>query len=670
MFPDSSPTVRPTGGRALGPVHVVGLLLILVLAAWVRLAGLETLDTRGDEVELVLMIQDGTQPLPYLAEHFRDFGFTRQLPLPRVLTTAIVQWSGLEATAVNVRLPFVWAGVLTAAAMFWLGFEIAGTRLALVLALLAAANPFSVYWSKTAHIYAFPLLFVSATLAATVRLARQLDAHGRVGWRTATVATACSVAACASHMTAWPAVALFWLLPLGVWLRRTGRSDLRAAFERRESWVLLAGPVVVAVFVAPWAWKFLAALFAQRFDPVWSEPQTTDLYSLFSMWRLPFTYAFGSGWRGVLSLGLPLATFLLPLKRPLRGRHVLTLGAALAILFVAITLASASGFFALRYYSALWPLWLTLTGCGLLAVIDAAVERRVPAWAAWGVALATLVLALTPPLRALVELRGNPVEYSRIADTLDQHLADGAPALVNGMNVVRIEMRSYQPEKAVPTFTVPDVGLAMWRDNDWRGSAERFLTRFSDAALVQQGQNYYDHPEIGPWEWPDRYFHQTVELRNEPAFLLQRLDLGASEDFYTNRCVTTIRFNRPEDLLDQARRDGRPVALLWGEGWQYGKSLNLQDWRLLEERATLHLHNLTDSYRRVRIEIEATTNSGIKRVELGDQQTRDFVAGEPETWQVTWVARPGLNEIELTDELWSIGRVQLLVSRIEVDAGG
>lgn len=653
----------------MGLVQILGLFVILAFAAWIRLAGLETLDTRGDEVELVLMIQDGQQPWPYLVEHFRDFGFTRQLPLPRVLTTAVVQWSGLEATAVNVRLPFVWAGVLSALALFWLGFELAGTRLALVLALLAATNPFSVYWSKTAHIYAFPLLFVSATLAATVRLVRQLETNGRVGWRTATVATACGVAACASHMTAWPAVALCWLVPLGLWLRRTGFSELRTAFERRETWVLLAGPAVCALFVAPWAWKFLAALFAQRFDPVWSEPQTTDLYSLFSMWRLPFTYSFGTGWRGLLSLGLPLAAFALPVTRPLRGRRVLALGAGVVVLFVAITLASASGFFALRYYSALWPLWLALTGCGLLAVIDACIARRAPAWGVWGICLVILGLALAPPLRALIELRGNPVEYSRIAETLDEHLADGAPALVNGMNVVRIEMRSYMPEKAVPTFTVPDVGLAMWRGNDWRGSAERFLSRFSDAALVQQGKNYYDHPEIGPWDWPDRHFHQTLELRNEPALLLRRLDLGASEDFYTNRCVTTIRFNRPEDLLEQARREGRPVALLWGEGWQYGKSLNLQDWRILEGRATLHLHNLTDSYRRVRIDLEATTNNGVKRIKA-HRHTRDFEVGEPQLWQVSWVARPGLNVIELTDELWSIGQVQLLVSKVEVDAGG
>ncbi|MEM8929994.1 MAG: hypothetical protein AAGE94_02400 [Acidobacteriota bacterium] len=670
MTSDASPTHRPSEGRAVGPVQILGLFLVLALAAWIRLEGLDTLDTRGDEVELVLMIQDGKQPLPYLAEHFRDFGYTRQLPLPRVLTTAIVQWSSLEASATSVRLPFVWAGALTALAMFWLGVELSSVRLGWVLALLAATNPFSVYWSKTAHIYAFPLLFVAATLAATVRLAKTVDAHGRAGWRSVAVATVCSIAACASHMTAWPAVALCWLLPVGVWLRGMDRSAWRAALERRESWILLAGPIVCAVFVAPWAWKFVGALLAQRFDPVWSEPQTTGLYSLRSMWRLPFTYGFGSGWRGVLSLGLPLAAFLLPPARPLRRQHILVLGAATAALFVAISSASASGFFALRYYSALWPLWLALTGCGLLAVVDACAERRAPAWTIWTVAAILLGTTLTPPLRALVSLRGNPVEYSRIAETLDEHLAEGAPALVNGMNVVRIEMRSYMPEKAVPTYTVPDVGLAMWRGNDWRGSAERFLTRFSDAALVQQGKNYYDHPEIGPWEWADRHFSQTITLRNEPALLLQRLDLGASEDFYTDRCVTTIRFNRPEDLLDRARQAGEPVVVLWGDGWQYGKSLNLQDWRVLEERATLHLHNLTDSFRRVRLELRAATGNGLKRITIGERETWDVEAGELQSRQIAWVARPGLNVIELTDELWSIGRIQLLVSQVEVDTGG
>ena len=643
----------------------------MALGAWIRLAGLEELDTRGDEVELYLMVRDGLQPWPYLVEHFREFGYTRQLPLPRVLTTAIVQWSGMEPTAGAVRLPFAAAGVLTVAAMFWLGLELAGRRLALVLAFLAATNPYSIFWSKTAHIYAFPLFFLAAALAASVRLARQLAATGRPGPRTVAVATVCGLAACASHMTAWPAVALCWLLPLGVWIRRTGLRNLGASSQRPETWILLAGPLACALFVAPWAWKFLDALLAKQFDPVWSEPQTTDLYSLGSLWRLPFTYTFGTGWRGLLSLGLPLAAFLLPPPvSPLRRRHVTLLGGALGVLFLAITVASSSGFFALRYYSALWPLWLALTGIGLVAGVERAVREWGRPWLIWGAALVLSVLALGPPVRALVELRGNPVEFTRIAQTLDEHLAEGTPALVNGMNVVRIEMRDYMPEKAVPTYTVPDIGLTMWRDNDWRGSAERFLTRFSDAALVQQGTNYYDHPEIGPWRWPDLFITHRIELRNEPALLLGSLDLGASEDFYTNRVVTEIRFNRPEDLVERARAAGLSAVLLWGEGWKYGKSLNYLDWRVLEGRATLHLYNLTDQYRRVRIGLEATTSGGLKRVRLGGQESRESEVGDPQAWQVTWVAQPGLNEIELTDDLWSLGRIQLLVSQIGIDAGG
>ncbi|MCG8458534.1 MAG: glycosyltransferase family 39 protein, partial [Holophagales bacterium] len=182
MPPDASPKVPISEKATVDLSLALGLVLVLALAAWIRLEGSDTLDTRGDEVELVLMIQDGKQPLPYLVEHFRDFGYSRQLPLPRVLTTAFVRWSGFEATAGHVRLPFAWAGVLAVAAMFWLGLEIAGRRLAWVSALLAATHPFSVYWSKTAHIYAFPLLFVAATLAAMVRLTKQVDATGRAGW--------------------------------------------------------------------------------------------------------------------------------------------------------------------------------------------------------------------------------------------------------------------------------------------------------------------------------------------------------------------------------------------------------------------------------------------------------------------------------------------------------
>ena len=47
-----------------------------------------------------------------------------------------------------------------------------------------------------------------------------------------------------------------------------------------------------------------------------------------------------------------------------------------------------------------------------------------------------------------------------------------------------------------------------------------------------------------------------------------------------------------------------------------------------------------------------------------------FSFPNPSTFSDGLELAPGLNVIELTDELWSIGRVQLLVSQVEVDAGG
>ncbi|MEM6797521.1 MAG: hypothetical protein AAF725_26370, partial [Acidobacteriota bacterium] len=347
-------------------------------------------------------------------------------------------------------------------------------------------------------------------------------------------------------------------------------------------------------------------------------------------------------------------------------------------LFAILSLAQSTGFFAVRYYVPLWPLWIVLSGVGVLLLAEALHRRAGGVRRPWLLAaLAALpLLSAVTPVRALLALRGNPVELSRLAARLDAEFPAQTPCLVNGMNVVAFEMRPHPPSRVVTTFTVPDIGLAEWRKRDWRSSAETFLRRFPLAPLVQQGRNFYEHPEVGPWDFPESYFARSFELRNEPAIELRRLLLGGSLDFYSSaiensRAVVRVSYNRPDDLLARAREEGREALVFFGDDWGYFKTPDFADWRVLEESSSLIVHNLTETPTRIEVVVHAQAATGAKEIRLrvqGQDATDEpflFPAESGFEWRFQVKAKPGATTLELRDELYAVGRAPLLVSHLE-----
>ncbi|MEM9557104.1 MAG: hypothetical protein AAGC60_22795 [Acidobacteriota bacterium] len=691
---------------------LVGLLALLALAIPLRLVGLSAVDLRGDEVTYFLDVRDRIDLGDYAARHFRTFGSDRQMPLPRVLGAATVRAlervAGTPVDARSVRLAFAWAGIATVVA-FWLlgrrlalGLGAAPGPPALLTGLLVTVNPYHLYWSRTAHIYVFPMLFLGLAAACAVgwlhALAEERD-RTRAGRAWLAGVTASTVLASYAHMSAWIASSLLWALLVGVWILR--RRDKLGPWRRpfsRCAWTttpqpraLLAALALWAASLAPWAWLFVRALARAAYDPVWDD-LSNPLNRFTALWRLPFLMTWGGGWRSLLTLGLPLAALVLGWRHPRWRRPVRVAALGGLALFILLALAQSGGFFAFRYFVPLWPLLILLSTLGLL-LLGERLRRLTPRPLPEGVPAlalgALLALAMAPALRDLHALRGNPVELSRIAAVLDETFADDTPVLVNGMNVVRFELEPYRPERVIPTFTVVDIGLNLWEANDWRGSAEDFLQRFPDAPLVQQGRNYYEHPSIGPWDYPERYFTQQLELRNEPALRLRQRLLGASIDFYTSavensRAITRISYNRREDVLARARAEGRDLLALFGDGWSYRKLDDLSDWRALEERATLAVHNLSERPMRARLVVRIFTPGGRKQV-----QARSLAAGsrpddappvdavlidtvlaaldEPVDWTIELTLPPGESEVELVDPLFGFGRVPLLVWQVDIE---
>ncbi|MEM6796374.1 MAG: hypothetical protein AAF725_20550, partial [Acidobacteriota bacterium] len=632
--------------RRWPPWLVVGLLVVVGSGAWLRFFQLGAADIGGSEIGLLVRLLQKPTAEQILTDHRLQFASFRALPMPRLAAVATngangpVDAQGRPDPAL-LRLAFALAGVAGVLAMVWLGAELGGASQAVLLGLLAAFQPFHLFWSRTAFVPVFVALFAALLYAATIRLTARLLRRGGADLASWGLLTAVAVAASWCDLALWPAVLLAWGLPILAWRLSGDRS-------RGDQLKVLIGPALWLLSLTPWlgAWAAGGLQGGGLGGNFWD--------GVLAMWRLPLAATFGGGWRAALSLGLLAAAFL---SRETRGRAlVLTLYGA--SLFVPLCLLQASGAPTLREMTPLWPILLALAGLGALAAcreLESAVDLPRSALVSAGALL--LAAALASPVLAVLELRGRPAEYTRLAAALDELVAEGVPALVNGRSVVEYEMRPHPPERAVVTFTVPDAGFEQWRDNRWRESAEDFLRRFEDAPLVQQGRRFYDREDVGPWAFPEAHFARRIELRNEPAELLAELHLAAIEDFYGPRTVTEISYNLPEDLIAAARREGRESIALWGEGWGYQKTADLEDWRVLGRRAVLEVHHLAAQPRSAVIELTVGASSARKRLSINGVRLEVPPAEESQRLRLRQELEPGRQEIVLEDDLFEYGGV-------------
>jgi hypothetical protein len=640
-----------------------GLAVLLALAGALRFYQLGHADTRSDEVELIEFLQAGVGPVQYFERTWQDFQTGRQMPLPRVTSSAYVRGLGLDVNRANVRAPYAALGTLGVFFLWLLGRHWGGARLGWILGFVGAVSPFAVHWSRVAHVYGFvlPLITMTAAFMVPVLLAA---ARGEPPQRRHVVgAVAGSVLASYSHLSAWPLTGLLWLSLALVALRR-GRWTWKAV-----PLALVIGFAVWAAFMAPWVVRFLGAVNS-KWDML-GRISNDPVYTFGAMWRMPFAISWGGGFPGALfTLGLLPAGVYFGLRSPtLRSgtRLLLAINAAL-LAALALMMKLSGGIYTIRYFTPMWLLPVILTAL--------AIEGLAATWPGRGRAIAcaccaALGLGMALPLWWTMNLPGHPTPYSAVNRWMDANLPRGTPVVVDRWFEPSHEMRYHAPSNVFVTFTVPNEPLDSFFRLNWRETVKQFAGRYPDAAYLELIKCYFYVPGVGHWDWPRQYFGHRVAITNEPALKLRHSLLGMTEDYYadnTNRIVCEIFYNTVDDMLDKARAEGRNLAIFYSDGWRYAKTQDYRDWRVLEGAANVEAVNLTDQPLTVSVKIRAAAMGGTKSVRLAGRYTREFQNGRLEDWNLgPTLLPPGRHNFTLDDQLWSMAHVPLLVDGLGIE---
>ena len=193
------------------------LLILLLLAAWAwRLTGLEAQSLWRDEVD---SLRFATRDLPQVIAAFTRPG--ENGPLYYLLLRPWLTWVGRSEYA--LRFPSALAGVLALPIIFTWARRLFNPAVALIAVLLLAANPYHLWYSQEARMYAVLLVF---TMLALWSFAEALE-RGR--WWRWVVWLALTSMCFYIHVLSVLLVPLqiIWLLLIPRW-RRRWRSYLAA----------------------------------------------------------------------------------------------------------------------------------------------------------------------------------------------------------------------------------------------------------------------------------------------------------------------------------------------------------------------------------------------------------------------------------------------------------
>lgn len=582
-----------------------------------------------------------------IIEFWQNPPWMNQIPLNETLSLLMVK-IGLPATPFVVRLPFALMGILALFFVWRFARRWFGEGAALLTLLLAVFNPYHIYYSRAAYHYSGAICWSAALFLVFWSIKETVQRKEAPAKKHVVLWFLAAAMACHMHMSVWPVVGLQGLLLLIFGLRL--KKELRNRFLLRFS----IGTVFLGALMLRWILRAVQEI-------------------------LNFHGENGTGNLALPSVG---PEFLRVLPAYFSGQNIF----AVALLFIFVALAVAAlfgtsdctrrfrslawicvlhitvqmiyllvaggGLAKITYFSAIWPPFILFLGAGCFLGVRTLVSG------AWRAGLYVLLVggyvALTAsPGWAIIHLEGHPTPFYKINNWVLKNLPAGTPILTDRWLEPWNELAVHNPGGINYTFTVPDDPLATYRQLNWRKTAEQFFEKHPEAAFLELSRGKYE-AELGKWNFPQTYFARRASITNEPALSLRRWKVFLVEnsaDAITNRVITRIFYNAPQDLVAAARKNGRDVLRLYGADWGYAKpgwqQGHFEDYRILKQSASIDLYNLKEMPLSGTIEISAATADKPKTVSVNGATT-GFASGRIRTWTVPLTLQPGKNTIPFT----------------------
>jgi hypothetical protein len=245
-----------------------------------------------------------------------------------------------------------------------------------------------------------------------------------------------------------------------------------------------------------------------------------------------------------LIFGLGVYTLLVGKWRDLRSWLIFVLLGLLSANVIRASLEMGS-FKESRYLLCCLPLFLLVLGSGLLAFN----------WGRRSLLLTTIAFtSLILPAWYVITLDGYVTPYKRIQEWMTKNVPRGTFVLVDRHFEPYHELRIYGSPNVNYTPGCVNEPVSAYISNQWREGAEKAFVTTTNLSYLEITKQYWDCPQIGPWEFPRKHFKHHMAWTNESALRLRRMGFGARSDYYsgnTNRLIVEYFFNFPVDNSEE-----------------------------------------------------------------------------------------------------------------------
>lgn len=643
-------------------------LAILAVGSYLRLTLLYTGTMGSDVMEFFKICQTGVSPAELMLNAPKHIG--ELPPLWFAAHNWFLQTFGLEATFGNVRLLDALTGILTLFAAFGAGHAAGGRRVGLLAALFVALQPLHIQLSRECYFYSAIVLGCFLALWAFLRLANRLDRHQSPGVAFYFLAIPGFVLLTYTQTSSWSfalvlIVALYSLL-IPATLRR--KLPVRHLAGLTAGFFLVGLPILLASWGVSYAFSLMFGERGAHWGTVFGEQERNLLATA---GHILGAYLVGrGGFRTVASILLLLvggAAFAKGWKseRKLRVFAWFSLGA-----FALLALIHSKSIFPAenRHYSSLFPILAIGVSLGLVRWADLAAAK----WKA-SPALAKLPLAVPPVL--VIALLGWPAwlssqqdfspPFRAISDWADSRLPPGTVILCDRWFTPWNEFRINPATNVTYTFTIPSEPIQTYTDSRWRDTAKQFFAVNPLAAFFEQ-KVYW--ARLGPWTWPQENFARQEVFEDKAAARLDAMGLyyrARPMDYPREWIPLVMYYNTEEDLVARAHKAGDRLLCLFGPGWQYTKTQDYRDWYVLQDEATVVVHNLAAEPVSASVEVTGTAVQGPVTVMVQAGVTGAFQPNQIQSVRLGPLQlQPGRNEIRLRNLKKPGAPAALLAQRI------